>query len=303
MTWIFFALLAHLGNGIVFIFDKALLSTPSAISSPYRYAFYSAVVSAATIVILPFNYAPLTQFVFAWTTIAAAFFLLALLFFFTALRSGEPSRVVPLVGSIVPIGTLIFASYALGERLGGEQLVAVLLLVAGGTFLSVRFSRSAALSLKVILFTIAGGLAFAAHFAAMKFLYSNSQAFLAVFVYSRVMVAVLALVVLGPFVLFLQEKKKQPTTKPARTGAIAAAFFGSKILSMLSFLLQNYAISIGSVTIVNALQGTQYLFVLIISLAISAWYPSLFQEEMHRVALSQKVIGILLVSIGLALLV
>ena len=52
----------------------------------------------------------------------------------------------------------------------------------------------------------------------------------------------------------------------------------NKILAASAFLLQSYAISLGSVTAVNALQGTQYVFLLGLTAVVSLWFPKLFHE-------------------------
>ena len=80
-------------------------------------------------------------------------------------------------------------------------------------------------------------------------------------------------------------------------------FVGDKLLAAGAFLLQSYAISLGSVTVVNALQGTQYVVLLLIAAAVSVRWPQLFHEEFSRVAWWRKIGGVVLVSLGVALLV
>ena len=80
-------------------------------------------------------------------------------------------------------------------------------------------------------------------------------------------------------------------------------FVANKALAAGAFILLNYAISLGSVTVVNALQGTQYVWLLLLAAAVSAGWPKLFREELSRVAVWQKVAGVVLVSLGVALLV
>lgn len=308
MLWFPLALIAHLGNGLVFVVDKSLLNTDSTFGRPLVMTFYSGLVSALAIVLLFFDFAWPTPFAMTWSVISGFFFLIALWFFFSALKAGEPSRVVPMIGSAVPLFTLLFATTTLGERLSGQELIATVLLVAGGVFLSVRLSGAAALPSKVVLYIVVGGALFAAHFAAVKYLYSHYHPFLAGFAYSRFSVGVLALLLFGPLVMWQRKRYRRRVKRGAsggshwKKGYLAAVFLGNKSLATGSLILQNYAISLGSVTLVNALQGTQYLFVLLLAVAVSRWFPQLFQEELRRVALVQKLIGIGLVSVGLLLL-
>ena len=43
---------------------------------------------------------------------------------------------------------------------------------------------------------------------------------------------------------------------------------------------------------VNALQGTQYFWLLLLAVAVSRWRPQFFKEELARVTVVQKVAGI-----------
>lgn len=308
MLWILLAVIAHAGNGLVFIVDKGLLGTESGAGDPKRLAFYSGLLSAAAILLLFFGFAPPTSFVVLWSLFAGVLFVIALWAFFSALDIDETSRVVPITGSAVPLFTLIFARVFLGEVLVTQQLVAVLLLISGGAFLSLRLRQTKGLSARGWVYSLIAGAAFAAYFATVKVIYDGFDPFWSAFAYSRFAVGLAALIILGP-VIWMESsrtrrnvrKRKKPRERK-KLKYILGAFFGSKVLGTAMFILQNYAIDLGSVTVVNALQGTQYLFVLIVAILLSKQLPKLYHEETHRVALAQKGLGILCVSVGLALL-
>jgi hypothetical protein len=65
----------------------------------------------------------------------------------------------------------------------------------------------------------------------------------------------------------------------------------------------NWAISLGSVAMVNVLQGVQYLFLIIFVLALSKLIPNVYKEEMGRDVVLQKLGGVVLVSYGLYILI
>lgn len=322
MAWFLLALVAHAGNALVFVVDKSLLGGRSQVSDPLRYTFYSAVLAGAAVVLLLFDFVPLTMFVVIWSAVAALMYIIALWIFFTALKKGEPSRVVPIAGSAVPAFTLLLAVVFLGEVLSTRSLLAVFMLIVGGVFLSVRFLKARGLSASVVAGAVTSGLFFAGYYAVMKHIYANTDSFLAVFAYSRVVQAVLAVVVLGPILAYHSlgsrifssliprpalRRGSPPTPTPRKltpSGVVVpAVFVSNKILAAGAFILLNYAISLGSVTVVNALQGVQYVWLLLLAAAISLWWPRLFQEEFSRVSLWQKVGGTVLVCVGLVLLV
>lgn len=314
MIWVLLALGAHAGNAVVFAVDKALLERKSVISDPVRYAMMSAVLAGLAAVVLLFVPSWPTVFVLAWSGLAGVLRVGALVAFFIALKNGDSSRVVPVAGSIVPLVTLIMAVTILGEALVAQQMLAVGILIAGGVLLSVKLTAGGGWTAKVALATIISGFLFAANFVAMKYVYDFSGPFLAVFAYGRIMEALMAVVILGPIVLRgrgrsparkRKTKAKSDLQKQLRgvLSVVGLVFVGNKLLAAGAFMLLSYAISLGSVSVVNALQGTQYVFLLAMAWAISRWRPKIFKEEMTRMALWQKFSGTVLVVVGLGLLV
>ena len=65
------------------------------------------------------------------------------------------------------------------------------------------------------------------------------------------------------------------------------------------FMLQNYAIFLGSVTLVNALQGFQYAFLLLISTVLAIMSPKLLKETFSWRIVVQKGLAIIVVGVGI----
>ena len=80
-------------------------------------------------------------------------------------------------------------------------------------------------------------------------------------------------------------------------------FLGTKIAAGISFLMIHYAVAIGSVAIVNALQGVQYAFLLLIVILLSIKFPKILKEELTKETVGQKILGIIFVGAGLVVLV
>jgi len=305
MWWLVYALLAHVMNAGVFVVDKSLLATDSKISSPIRYAAWSGVLSGGAVLLLPFAWMAPTGAVLGWSLVAGVCWVAALWFSFTALKAGVPSIVVPLTGSMVPIFTWLIAALFLGERLDGLTVIALVTLVLGGAILSLRLSKATRMNSRVISAVVLSSLFYAAYFAVVKYVYIFFPFFLPAFAYTRMGVGVAGLIL----TIWLLRKTRSNKIVKARnhgkkfTMLIIAALVISKGFGMLALILQNYAINLGSVTVVNALQGTQYLFLLGLAALVSRYYPKLWKEEYSRVTLAQRLLGMGLVSIGLILLV
>ena len=309
MIWILLAILAHVGNGFVFIVDKSLLRTKTAIGKPIAYALYSAAFAGLSILLIPWAHISITTFLLFWACMAGAVHIAALYMFFTAMRAGEPSRVVPITGSAVPLFTILFALTFLGEQFTTKEGIGMALLLIGGMILSVigtvkkSHKKQGAWILPII-----AGVLFAAYFAITKYIYAHdADQFLGIFIITRVVEAAIALggiaLMTKGFITLFARKKKSATHKRSRIGATSIVFVCNKTLAAGSFLLQTYAISLGSVSVVNALQGVQYVFVLILAVLVSLFLPKIFSEEIGKGTLLQKIAGIVLVSFGVALLV
>ena len=112
--WLPIAIVGHLLNACAFLVDKALLS--SAFKRSGTYAALMGGLSCFVFIAAPWTSFPAWQ---AWPSIAGfgALFVLAVWMFFEALSRAEATRVVPIIGSLIPVFTLIDTGIFLGERL------------------------------------------------------------------------------------------------------------------------------------------------------------------------------------------
>ena len=92
-------------------------------------------------------------------------------------------------------------------------------------------------------------------------------------------------------------------TTAAASPQVASWFLGSKVIGATAVILQNYAIFLGSVVVVNSLQATQYIFLLVAATFLSWRFPRLFHETLGRAAIVQKVLAIVIIGLGLIVLV
>ena len=81
-----------------------------------------------------------------------------------------------------------------------------------------------------------------------------------------------------------------------------AVFIGNQCLGAVGFFLLNYAISLASVTLVNALQGVQYAFILLFVVLAAKWNPKLLKERITPMIITEKIFAIILIGEGLVLL-
>ncbi|MBU2575664.1 hypothetical protein KKF64_01050, partial [Patescibacteria group bacterium] len=70
----------------------------------------------------------------------------------------------------------------------------------------------------------------------------------------------------------------------------------------LGFVLVNYSISLASVSLVNAMQGAQYAFLLLMIILLAKKFPKIMSEKLTGAVLAQKIFAIILISIGIGLI-
>ncbi len=295
MNWLLIAITAYLIYAVVFIIDKFLLSQTKL--EPSVYAFYIGILSGlAALILIPFDFNIISIEQTVISFIAGILFVLAVLFFYKSIQIGEVSRIAPIIGGAVPIFTLILTYLFLGERLTANQLIAFSLLVLGGVIM--LWPRKKIGTVQRLPLAILSALLFAGSFVLTKFIYNN-QSFINGFVWIRI-----GGILGAGFLLFWPNTRKIifQVSKSIKLKTVELAVF-NKCLSALAFILLNYAIYLGSVALINALQGVQYVFLLIIALFLSKKFPEIIREQISQEVVIKKILAILFISIGLGILV
>lgn len=103
------------------------------------------------------------------------------------------------------------------------------------------------------------------------------------------------------FSLLLVNKYRQSIFNNLKAGGqqIKFIFLLGQALAGISFLLINYAIALGSVTLTNALQSLQYVFLFLLIIFLSKKYPLIIHEKFNTKIIFQKLIAIIFIGLGL----
>lgn len=318
--WLSVALIAYLMNAGVYVADKFLLSKK--VHSSIAYAFYVGIWSFFNIFLLFIDpWLPNFQQLLV-DLLAGALFLVTLVFWYKALHQSEATRVVPIVGALLPVFSFLLAFAFLDEELGERQLLAFAVLIIGGVLLSVKhtkfyevhevvnrfkkvfgnlFGRIHATyrpAQRLLMNSFLSAFFFAAFYVLAKYIYMT-QPFVGGFVWSRMgsFIAVHFLLIVPSWRSLIKERQKD-NTRPKNL----FFFFSIRLLAAVAFILLNRAISLGNVALINSLQGAQYIFLLLIVLFLSAKYPKVLKEELGGGVALQKILGALLVGVGLYML-
>ncbi len=298
MSWLYIGLIAYFLNAISFVVSKVMLR--DLIPDPWVYTFFVNILGALTIVLLPFSFFAPSIVVVLAALASGVTYVYALLILYKLLAREEASQVVPLTGGMTPIFVFLMAFFALGEFLNFDQIIGFILIVVGGFIVSHEESvkeRLAHMGVKLFWGSVLSAVLFAASQVLMKFVFNNDT-FVNGFMW-RGFGAVLG----AAFLLFPRRPRKAivGSLKPSnmKTGFI---FIAGQIAALLSFILVNYAFSLGPVSLVNALSGIQYAFLFGFVVFLSKKFPRLLKEPLKPGIVRQKVLSIILITAGVAVL-
>lgn len=303
-AWFLVALLGHLANGTAFVIDKTLLR--SAFKRPATYAGLIGLLGTLAIILVPFGiHLPSTAGWF-WMVVSGMAFIISLWAFFAALAKGEASRVVPVVGSLIPALTLLGTMVFLGERLFPLQMGGFVLLIIATAVLSGGAVRSR-LTWRIFGIAALSACLFAFSSVTAKYAY-DTEGFLTTFVISRLAGVIAAVAILVGDARARREllgatglvrHADHPKAKPHAMLLVVTA----QSLGALGFVGVQYAISLGSAALVNALQAVQYALLVLVAFALRRKAPQLLGEDLTAATIIRKLIGILIVAVGLWLVV
>lgn len=302
MNWVLISVIAYFLSGANSVIDKYLLHR--SIPHPLVYAFYVGIFSIFSVIIAPFGLVWPGVEHFLYAIGVGVIFLGALVAFFIALKADEASRIVALVGGATPGFILVLSIFVFGVTPTHREFLALALLVFGTVVISTRRNQKCSLiefhkheCVQSTEIALLAAFLFALFFVSAKFVF-NSQEFISGFVWTRVGSFLGAILLL--FIPFVRRQIFHTTkTVKTKTGAL---FVINKTLAGVAFFLLNYAIAIGNITLVNALEGVKYLFILAIMLIITRKLPTVLAEEITPFVLIQKTVAVVSIALGLVVL-
>jgi len=119
LNGVLLAVIAHGLIGISLIWDKALLKRPSA-RNLLPYVFWLGAISIFGLVLIPFGF-KMPSWKLAGMGFAAGLLdLIASYFYYSALKSGEASEELAVMGGFAPVATALIAIPLLREPVGGQ---------------------------------------------------------------------------------------------------------------------------------------------------------------------------------------
>lgn len=300
MSWVLVAFLGYFFNAVAALLDKYILSGP--IKAPATYAFFVSLFSLFTLFFIPFGF----QF-YGWPItglflLSGILFLYGLVALYTAVREREISRISPLVGTVVSLVAFVVAMSFPGAFAEGafslNHIFALILLISGGLLIS--FDLPLRQGEHISRFVFVAGIAMALSMVILKYGYGQAN-FVSGLIWSRIgmFLGGISLLLFPVWRHQILGGSKDHATSPRKSLHTGFVFILNKICAGSATFLITYATFLGPVSFVQALSGMQYVFLLILALPLSFYFPRVFGEKLFFWDWFQKICAIVLIGLGL----
>ena len=310
-VWIVLAIIAQFFLAAVAIVDKYIVTGDGKKTTirPFVYAFYTSLISGAWIGIYVLGLIPNSFFGFSipsfsnveiptlsivgLSLLAAYAFFYALVSLFKCLRHGDASEVIPVVGAVSAIASFFLSYVFLGTRLTPNFVLGIIFLAVGTALVSrYRFTW------QTVLTAVHAGVLFAVHFVAIKGVF-NETTFDNGFFWSRIAFVFVALsMLLVP--RYCMKIFAQTKATSSRGGVL---ILGNKLLAGIATVLILKSTELGSVSVVQALGGLQFVFLLIFGIVLGPFTPKEYGENIKSARdIYHKVIFVSIITLGFFML-
>lgn len=292
-TWVLLAVFAQFLTAVTVLIDKHIVTRPAPIGKPIVYAFYVSLLSGFVIFIAPFGYVSMVPLkILALSLLNAGAFVCAIYFLYSALRHARASDAAPVIGAVSAIATVVLAGIWIADDFALTHLPAIALLVAGTAVIShFHFTHHALRS------TLLAGFFFGAAAFTAKLVFLEVS-FIDGFFWTRSMNVVIAL---GFFAVPALRAAILHGGRSA-SGGTKSLLIGNKIIGGIAGVLTALAISLGSVSIVNALGGLQFVFLFVLAILFAKHMPLFGDKKLGSHGGWHTATGVTLISLGLATL-
>ena len=189
---------------------------------------------------------------------------MALVSMYEALRHADASNVMPIIGTISALSTFALGYVFLDTNLSTAHILGVLLIATGTLFVAKTLPE-----VDSIVHTAHSGLFFALHYITMKGLFTQAG-FDDGFFWSRICFVLFALsLLLVPNNFKVIKGQTKTTTK--KTGFLVMV---TKVFAGVAAFLILKATDMGEVSVVQALDGVRFVFILFITTIFAHWLPA-----------------------------
>ncbi len=286
------AIIAHGLIGISLLWDKILLKRRGT-QNLYSYVFWLGAMSVFGVILVPFGYQS-PSFTVIWVAfVAGVVHLVGVFFYYAALKKGEASETLAIMGGFSPVATAAIGFALLTKQMEGLQLLGFALMSSGGFVMFLSDQHPLKRLLPPVL--LASGLLGLVN--VMEKIVYNQTNFVSGYVWFTIGTFAGALALLIP-----PSWRKQIFSESGQdTPSNRFWYFVNRFVSGVGSFLIFYAISLTHPAIVDAISGLRYAVIFVGAVLLTKLKPTWLKEGFRGWQLATKTIATALVAAGLVL--
>lgn len=288
-------LLAVLAHGIIgasLVWDKVLLKNPGT-KNLVSYVFWLGALSVFGVVLVPFGYKSASMGLMTLAFGAGLLHLVAIFFYYEALKRGEASETLAVMGGFTPVATELIGLALLSKQMTGWQLIGFAVMTAGGFVMF--FSETLPLKKLIVPIALSSGF-FGLVNILEKIVYDQTN-FVTGYVWFTIGTFAGAMALLLRKSWRKQIFAESGQDNPRNRFWYFVNRFGAGVGSFLIF----YAISLTHPAVVSAIAGVRYGTIFFLALILTKLRPKWLKENFRGWQLLTKAAATLMVIAGVVL--
>lgn len=289
---VFLAILAHALIGASLVWDKVLLAQPR-MQSVVNYVFWLGAMSIFGVILAVLGFHWPSGRIMLLGFVAGLIHLGANFFYYLALKRGEASETLAVMGGFSPTATALVALVILKHSVGGSNLLGFILMVAGGF---VMFAAERISWRRILPPAVAAAATFGLTNVLQKVVF-NATDFVPGYIFFTLGTAA------GSALLLLRRSWRDQIFRESESAPPRSRFwyFVNRFISGVGSFLVFLAISRANPAIVDAISGVRYAIIFAGTLLLTKLRPALLKEEFAGRTLIAKLIATSAVIAGLVL--
>lgn len=286
------AIVAHGLIGISLVWDKVLLKQRGT-QNLVSYVFWLGAMSALGVVLVPFGYQQPSLTVMWVAFVAGVAHMAGISFYYLALKRGEASETLAVVGGFSPAATAALSYVLLSKQMTGPQLLGFALMTGGG--FGMFFSEHLRLKRLLTPVLFAAGLLGLVN-VLQKIAFDDTN-----FVTGYVWFTIGTFA--GSLSLLVRRSWRRQILTHSRDAEPRSRFwyFVNRFVSGVGSFLIFYAISLSHPAIVDAISGVRYAIIFVGALLLTRFKPQWLKERFRGAELVTKALATAAVVAGLVL--
>ena len=264
------SLIANALIGVSLVWDKVLLKQPET-KNLVSYVFWLGAISVFGLALIPFGFHMPKLSIAGIAFAAGVLHLAAIYFYYAALKRGEASESLAVMGGLSPVATAVIGVFLLHQPFAGGKLTAFVLLTAGGflMFMSEKMSFR-----RMVVPVVLASLFFGLVNVQERMVFSGTN-FVSGYVFFTIGTCVGALLLLIP-PQWRRQILRQSEQAPPRS---KFWYFVNRFIDGVGSFLTFYAISLTHPAIVDAIGGVRFVIIFVGAVLLTNFYPQWLCED------------------------